>query len=81
MGFDFKDISKGKKEIRDKVFYRHFDLRPQVTYQRNAKEEHLEAALEERELNANRKTVEDIKVKGLKDVWPFDRLSTVFGCT
>ena len=24
--------------------------------------------------NANRKTVEDIKVKGFKDVWPFDRL-------
>jgi hypothetical protein len=29
---------------------------------------------EAREKNANRKTVEDIKVKGFKDVWPFDRL-------
>jgi len=34
----------------------------------------LSLAWEAREKNANRKTVEDIKVKGFKDVWPFDRL-------
>jgi hypothetical protein len=30
--------------------------------------------MERKRKNANRKTVEDIKVKGFKDVWPFDRL-------
>ena len=59
---------------KDVVFYRHFDLRAQVVYERITKEEHLESAWEAREKNANRKTVEDIKVKGFKDVWPFDRL-------
>jgi hypothetical protein len=34
----------------------------------------LSLAWEAGEKNANRKTVEDIKVKGFKDVWPFDRL-------
>jgi len=50
-GFDFLKMSqnKGTKGIRDKVFYRHFDLRPQVTYQRIIKEEHLEAAWKGRE--------------------------------
>jgi hypothetical protein len=67
-------IIKGRNGIRDVVFYRHFDLRAQVIYKRITKEEHLESAWEAREKNANRKTVEDIKVKGFKDVWPFDRL-------
>jgi len=67
-------IIKGRNGIRDVVFYRHFDLRAQVIYKRITKEEHLESAWEAREKNAPRKTVEDIKVKGVKDVWPFDRL-------
>ena len=73
-GFDFIDLFKGKNGIKDVVFYRHFDFRAQVVYERITKEEHLESAWEAREKNANRKTVADIKVKGFKDVWPFDRL-------
>jgi hypothetical protein len=74
-GFDFKDVSKGKKGIRSVVFYRHLDLRAQVIYGRITKEQHLVAAGEEaREKKAKRKTVEEFKVKGFKDVWPFDRL-------
>ena len=56
------------------AFYRHFDLRVQVVYGRITKEQHLAAAREARVKNAKRKTVEEFKVKGFKDVWPFDRL-------
>jgi len=73
-GFDFKDVSRGDKGIRARVFYRHFDFRPQVTYRRITKVEHLEAAMEARVLNNERKTKEEIKVQGFKDVWPFERL-------
>jgi hypothetical protein len=73
-GFDFQDVSKVKKGIRNVAFYRHFDLRVQVVYGRITKEQHLAAAREAREKNAKRKTVEEFKVKGFKDVWPFDRL-------
>ena len=73
-GFDFQDVSKSKKGIRNVAFYRHFDLRVQVVYGRITKEQHLAAAREAREKNAKRKTVEEFKVKGFKDVWPFDRL-------
>ena len=73
-GFDFQDVSKAKKGIRNVAFYRHFDLRVQVVYGRITKEQHLAAAREAREKNAKRKTVEEFKVKGFKDVWPFDRL-------
>ena len=43
-------------------------------YHRITKVEHSDAAFEARELNAKRKTQDDIKVKRFKDVWPFDRL-------
>ena len=43
-GFDFKDISKDGKGLRDNIFFRHFDYRPQVVYRRIIKEEHLESA-------------------------------------
>jgi len=46
----------------------------QVVYGRITKEQHLAAAREAREKNAKRKTVEEFKVKGFKDVWTFDRL-------
>ena len=62
------------KHPRNVAFYRHFDLRVQVVYGRITKEQHLAAAREAREKNAKRKTVEEFKVKGFKDVWPFDRL-------
>ena len=62
------------KHPRNAAFYRHFDLRVQVVYGRITKEQHLAAAREAREKNAKRKTVEEFKVKGFKDVWPFDRL-------
>jgi hypothetical protein len=52
-GFDFEDISKDGKGIRDHIFYRHFDFRPQIVY-RITKEEHMIAALEARELNKSR---------------------------
>jgi hypothetical protein len=59
---------------RNVAFYRHFDLRVQVVYGRITKEQHLAAAREAREKNAKRKTVEEFKRKGFKDVWTFDRL-------
>ncbi len=62
------------KHSRNVAFYRHFDLRVQVVYGRITKEQHLAAAREAREKNKKRKTVEEFKVKGFKDVWPFDRL-------
>ena len=62
------------KHPRNVAFYRHFDLRVQVVYGRITKEQHLAAAREAREKNAKRKSVEEFKVKGFKDVWPFDRL-------
>jgi hypothetical protein len=71
-GFDFKDISKDGKGLRDSIFYRHFDLRPQIVYRRITKEEHMIAALEARELNKNLK--EKVHVEGFQDVWSFDRL-------
>ena len=72
-GFDFKDISRDGKGIRDFIFYRHFDFRPEVKYRRITKEEHLKSAIEARELNKKR-IINDKSVHGFKDVWPFDRL-------
>ena len=74
-GFDFSDISKDSgKGIRDRIFYRHFDFRPQFIYHRITKEEHLQSAHAAKELNENRKTKEVEKVDGFYDVWPFERL-------
>jgi len=71
-GFDFKDISKDGKGIRDHIFYRHFDFRQQIVYRRITKEEHMIAALKARELNKSLKV--KVHVEGFQDVWTFDRL-------
>ena len=73
-GFDFSDISMDEKGIRDRCFYRHFDFRPQVTYRRITKKDHLQSAHQAKELNKNRTTQEKHKVDGFYDVWPFERL-------
>ena len=71
-GFDFEDISKTTGGIRNHIFYRHFDFRPQVVYRRITKEEHLKSACEAREKNLNRTKKEH--VDGFLGLWPFDRL-------
>ncbi len=74
-GFDFKDISKNDKGLRDNIFFRHFDFRPQVTYRRINKEEHLHSALEARDRNRNHPLKgKKHHVHGFQDVWAFDRL-------
>ena len=71
-GFDFEDISKTTGGIRNHIFYRHFDFRPQVVYRRITKEEHLKSACEAREKNLNR--IKKEHVDGFLGLWPFDRL-------
>jgi hypothetical protein len=74
-GFDFSDIFKDSgKGIKDSIFYRHFDFRPQFIYHRITKDEHLRSAHAAKALNENRKTKEVQKVDGFYDVWPFERL-------
>jgi hypothetical protein len=74
-GFDFEDISKPTGGIRDHIFYRHFDFRPQVFYRRITKEEHLQSASEARAQNHSRaQNKKRIIVDGFYDIWPFERL-------
>ena len=73
-GFDFKDISTDAGGMRNNIFYRHFDFRPQKEQRRITKEEYMESACQARDLNLKRKRKEEFSVHGLKGVWPFDRL-------
>lgn len=73
-GLDFKDFSGDKEGIRDLIFYRHFDFRPQKEHIRITKEEHLEAALKARNRNKQRKRKDYFFEDGFFDVWPFERL-------
>ena len=51
-GFDFKDISTDENGgIRDHIFFRHFDLRPQKERRRINKAEYMESACKARDLN------------------------------
>ena len=70
-GFTFDDVMRLK--LREWIFYRHFDLRPQVKYRRITKDEHLKAACEARDLNVKKRAVK-MKVHGFTDVWSFERL-------
>eukprot|EP01036_Dinobryon_divergens_P036564 gene36564-47637_t len=74
-GFDWNDVSKKSKGLRDHIFFRHFDFRPQVAYRRITKEEHLHSALEARDRNRNHPLKgKQHQVNGFQGVWAFDRL-------
>jgi len=51
-------------KLRDFIFYRHFDFRPQKLYSRITKDDHMKAALEAR--NANEKYEARWRIKNMK---------------
>ena len=57
------------KGLLEHSFYRHFDFRPYQEVRKLTKFEHMEAAIEARELNKNHAVEPSIKVMGFFDVW------------
>ena len=62
------------KGLLEHSFYRHFDFRPYQEVRKLTKFEHMEAAIEARELNKNHAVEPSIKVMGFYDVWWGNRL-------